>query len=741
MRTQLKFIWLSSLLLMCSFAQSQTLVQAMVYFDGNEAQAQYFPLANQQSIDEPFTVNVAGLSRGVHTMYVKVKDSNGRWSLYDHDNVQILGNLTTATLGSFEYFFDNDPGLGEGTQVAISGSNISEDFDIDLSGLSNGVHAVYIRVRDNNGQWSLYEKKMFQVVGSMMQPIVAMEYYYDLDPGFGNGNAIALDAFDGASELDLSVAGLTVGVHTLFVRVQDANGLWSHYDQANFTVTNPVPPNYLVHAEYYFDTDPGEGNGFPLDIPDSLYVNGNFDIAIPSNLSGNHMLCIRVRNANGDWSAPQCQNISICQIAIPTIAVNGQNCQNTPFVLSAPTGYSSYLWSNGATTQTIAVTQPGDYSVTVNQSGCSATSSITTDFVLAPSIAIASSGSQCPGEFQTLSASGGFDSYLWSNGATTSSIATDVAGTYSVQATLNGCTVSDTEQVFVFQVTPPNILTNGAACLGQLVNLSVPFAYSNAVWSNGESMQTIAVNESGTYTVSALNNGCPTQGSITLEFDVPPVFDIAITGGLCEGDLTTLNAGTAYDNYVWSTSETSSSIIVNSSGTYAVTVYNGDCSATQNATVEQISLPIPSITTNGNTLACTLSSYSYQWYLNGSVITGATSQFYNATQSGFYEVIIEEGECSATSALLNFTFIGIEEYTEQLIQLFPNPTSDVVRVNITEGAIDQIFIYSASGQLVKSIAPKTSSVALDLQELAGGIYNLRIITSGGLMETKHLLKF
>jgi hypothetical protein len=725
---------------MCSFAQSQTLVQAMVYFDGNEAQAQHFPIANQQSIDEPFTVNVAGLSRGVHIMYVKVKDSNGRWSLYDRDNVQILGNLTTATLGSFEYFFDTDPGLGEGTQVAISGSNISEDFDLDLSGLSNGVHAVYIRVRDNNGQWSLYEKKMFQVVGSMMQPIVAMEYYYDVDPGFGNGNAIALDAFEGTSELDLSVAGLTVGVHTLFVRVQDANGLWSLYDQANFTVTNPVPPNYLVHAEYYFDTDPGEGNGFPLDIPDSLYVDGDFDINIPSNLSGNHTLCIRVQNANGTWSATQCQSISICQIAVPSIAVVGQNCQSTPFLLSAPSGYSSYLWSNGAATQTIAVTQPGDYSVTVNQNGCSATSSITTEFVLAPSIAIFAYGSQCPGEFQTLSASGGFDSYLWSNGATTSSIATAVAGTYSVQATLNGCTVSDTEQVIVFQVTPPNILTNGAACVGQLVNLSVPFAYTNAVWSNGESMQTIAVNESGTYTVSALNNGCPTQGSITLEFDVPPVFDIAITGGLCEGDLTTLNAGTGYDNYVWSTSETSSSIVVSSSGSYAVTVYNGDCSATQSATVEQITLPIPSITTNGNTLACTLSGYSYQWYLNGSVITGATSQFFNATQSGFYEVIIEEGDCSATSALLNFTFIGIEEQMKNGIKLYPNPTSDLVWVHANSGTIAQIMIYDVSGKLIQSAYPRTSLYMLDMEELAGGIYNFHVITNDGTVEIRQLIK-
>lgn len=740
MRTQLKYLWLCALWISCLTARSQNLVQAMVYFDENESQAQYFPIANQASIDQPFTVNVAGLSRGVHTMYVKVKNADGRWSLYDRDVIQVLGNLTNVTLGRMEYFFDEDPGFGEGIQVPISGTSINGDFDLNVSGLTNGVHTVYIRVRDNNGLWSLYDKKMFQVVGSMLQPIVAMEYYYDVDPGFGNGNAISLDNFDGTESLELSVAGLSNGVHTLYIRVQDANGLWSLYDQANFTVTNANPANYLVHAEYYFDTDPGIGNGYPLDIPNAQFVDGDYELIIPSNLTGTHTVCIRVQNGNGDWSAVQCRTINICAITIPSIAVVGQNCQTTPYVLNAPSGYSSYQWSNGANTSSISVTEPGEYSVTVTQNGCSATTSTSVQFTLASPVQIQTSGSQCPGGVQTLTATGGFDSYLWSNGSTEPSITTTVAGNYTVQAIQNGCTATDNEAVVFVEVVPPTLFTNGAACEGQSVNISIPFAYSNVLWFNGETVNTVSVNTSGTYTVSAFNNGCPTSGSITLTFDTPPVFDISISGSLCQGDVQTLDAGNGYDQYEWSTLQSGPSIDVTQSGSYSVTVYNGDCFASQSVQLDLVSLPTPSITTNGNTLACSISGSNYQWFLNGVAIPGANSQFYQATQSGFYNVEISSGACSNSSEILNFTLIGIDEATSNEVQLYPNPTAEEVTLVCSQGVIVHVQVFDVSGKMVCSSNPNTSVCRLNTAPLASGTYSVRIATSEGQILVKSLMR-
>jgi len=92
-----------------------------------------------------------------------------------------------------------------------------------------------------------------------------------------------------------------------------------------------------------------------------------------------------------------------------TITANGSTtfCSGGSVTLTASSG-SSYLWSNGATTASINVTQAGDYSVAVtNASGCTATSSPTTVVVNAspavPTISASGSTTVCAGQSVTLS--------------------------------------------------------------------------------------------------------------------------------------------------------------------------------------------------------------------------------------------------------------------------------------------------------------------------------------------------
>jgi len=54
--------------------------------------------------------------------------------------------------------------------------------------------------------------------------------------------------------------------------------------------------------EYFFDTDPGFGNGIPLTFtPDSM-VSVNFTADITGLSHGMHMLCLRAGNENNLWS-------------------------------------------------------------------------------------------------------------------------------------------------------------------------------------------------------------------------------------------------------------------------------------------------------------------------------------------------------------------------------------------------------------------------------------------------------
>ena len=54
-----------------------------------------------------------------------------------------------------EYFIDNDPGYGNAYSVTVTeGTDITVDFTADLSSVPNGFHVLYVRARDELGNWS-----------------------------------------------------------------------------------------------------------------------------------------------------------------------------------------------------------------------------------------------------------------------------------------------------------------------------------------------------------------------------------------------------------------------------------------------------------------------------------------------------------------------------------------------------------------------------------------------------------
>jgi hypothetical protein len=105
---------------------------------------------------------------------------------------------------------------------------------------------------------------------------------------------------------------------------------------------------------------------------------------------------------------------------------------------------------------------------------------------------------------------------------------------------------------------------------------------------------------------------------------------------ICQGASLLLDAGNPGDTYLWSTAATTRTILVNGSGTYAVTVTNNaGCTGTDSITVTGFLMPVPSI--SGDSNMCVSSGYyhyvtdpgmnSYQW----TVSAGATMIWGNGT--------------------------------------------------------------------------------------------------------------
>ena len=118
-------------------------------------------------------------------------------------------------------------------------------------------------------------------------------------------------------------------------------------------------------------------------------------------------------------------------------------CDEETIVIDAGVAGVSYLWNNLSQSSSIAVSDPGLYSVTVSNScGMDIDSVEVIDIGSAPTVSLGPELSLCPGDVVVLSpASSDVISWLWHDGSTGTSFEVSSAGTVTVQVS-NDCGVS-----------------------------------------------------------------------------------------------------------------------------------------------------------------------------------------------------------------------------------------------------------------------------------------------------------
>ena len=135
--------------------------------------------------------------------------------------------------------------------------------------------------------------------------ITAMEYFIDEDPGFGMGEPISIT--EGTivdANVDIPTSELSNGVHHLYVRSLDADGLWSMTEARPFSIITPTIPQQevdLVALEYFIDHDPGVGNGISLDIDEGPSASLTEQIDVSDFESGLHFLHLRGKGSDDQW--------------------------------------------------------------------------------------------------------------------------------------------------------------------------------------------------------------------------------------------------------------------------------------------------------------------------------------------------------------------------------------------------------------------------------------------------------
>lgn len=216
--------------------------------------------------------------------------------------------LCLAVVDHIEYFFDADPGPGNGIQI-YGRSAVDIDQAISTAALTPGIHRLYVRARSDDGFWSLPRGQVFFIPydAPAFEPrdVAEFEYYFDADPGPGNGIPISERHTVELDEL-IATAALLPGIHRLYVRTQDDEGMWSLPRSQVFFIPYDAPPfepGTVAEIEYYFDADPGPGNGTPIYSRNAVELDQLISTA--ALVPGIHRLFVRARDTGGRWSMPQ----------------------------------------------------------------------------------------------------------------------------------------------------------------------------------------------------------------------------------------------------------------------------------------------------------------------------------------------------------------------------------------------------------------------------------------------------
>jgi hypothetical protein len=210
--------------------------------------------------------------------------------------------------------------------------------------------------------------------------------------------------------------------------------------------------------------------------------------------------------------------------------------------------------------------------------------------------------------------------------------------------------------------------------------------------------------------------------------------------GFCPDDSVLLTASNGL-YYVWNPLNLTQSTSANTASNYSVIVTNNTgCPNTASVTVNAYSPVVPVITQNNNDLQSS-TSISYQWYLNGVAISGATNAIYTPTQTGNYTVeTTDNNGCTAISNTFNYVITGVEQQQNEIpFAVYPNPASELLIIELFHySETSTIELVNMLGQSIfqKQINKSETKTSIDVSAFEQGIYFVRVSNDNGMKVQK-----
>jgi hypothetical protein len=450
-----------------------------------------------------------------------------------------------------------------------------------------------------------------------------------------------------------------------------------------------------------------------------------------------------------------------CQINDVAITANGSTslCPGESVMIDGPEGLI-YDWSNGAETQSIEVTESGNYSLIVyNTDGCAGVSNSITINVITPSVpTIEVSGELelCEGESTTLIASNG-TSFSWSSGEDTQSITVDESGEFSVNV------VDQCESALSSDVVIINFYEVPATPVIADVSIDNPGVATftgtseTLVWYDSE-ISTVPLAEGAVFETPFLESS-----TIFWVEDVLEHGGELSMGGRFDND----GDGQYHDsNGFWLVFDafedmvvTSVKVFANGAGSRSIavvdnlgnTVAEGAFEVPDGESRVELNFEVPAGTGYGlraisndpqlwRNAPTAEMAYPYGLGDLGAIVSSSVTG--NNTYNYYYffydwEVSTSITACASERIMVTATVVGIDEIAElNGLKVYPNPANSVLNIQLDMAVAEQvnIEIVNLLGKTVEKVQISTNSgqnnLELNVSNLAAGVYQLNAIING-----------
>ncbi|MFH0867406.1 MAG: SdrD B-like domain-containing protein, partial [Bacteroidota bacterium] len=407
-------------------------------------------------------------------------------------------------------------------------------------------------------------------------------------------------------------------------------------------------------------------------------------------------------------------------------------------------GGTSYQWSTGGASPSIIVCPAitTTYTVTVANGGCSASDNVVITVLQNPNATInATPSSICPGDNSVITAGGGV-SYLWSTGATTSSIIVNPVATTSYNVTVtsaSGCTATESTTVTVTGLGNPSVSASPDSVCSGASSILTALGGVNYQWSTGASVNSITVNPITTtiYYVT-ISDGCGNSftETVTVVVQSNPTAEAGPDVSICPGGNVMLQASGGV-SYAWSpaTGLSATNISNPSASPSETTVYYVTATSSCGAAADSVMV---TVTASGTLIANAGIDYNINpgscvWLGSNPGATGGTPPYsfvWSDLQTGQYIQV-----CPTSTLIYTVTVSdagGCVATDQDLVNVYSisNRISGVVFLDENANGIQDNGEPPYGGVVVKKVP--SGNYAYVPSGTTDGIYNFYItITSAG----------